>query len=77
KDAAPKLAAQSHRPSGAKGIALTPLARTFEDAAVVYSTVRVDIDRAARRATILIQGPTAPPPADAAGIESQGDQFWS
>ncbi|RTL72235.1 MAG: 2,3-epoxybenzoyl-CoA dihydrolase [Hyphomicrobiales bacterium] len=76
KDAASKLAAQSQRPAGAKGIALTPLARTFEDTAVVYSAVRVDIDRAGRRATILIQGPTAPPPADAAGIESQGDQFW-
>ena len=77
KDAAQQLAKQSHRPSDAKGITLGPLQRTFTEAGVDYSSVRVEIDRAARRATIQIQGPTQAPPADAAGIAAEGDQFWS
>jgi benzoyl-CoA-dihydrodiol lyase len=77
KEAARKLAAQSDRPgAGAKGIALTPLQRRFDADAVTYSSVKVEIDRAARRATILIQGPAEPPPATAEAMHAQGAQFW-
>jgi benzoyl-CoA-dihydrodiol lyase len=77
KEAARNLAAQSDRPGGgAKGIALTPLERRFEADAVVYSSVKVEIDRAARRATVTVQGPGEPPPASAEAMLAQGTQFW-
>jgi benzoyl-CoA-dihydrodiol lyase len=75
-DAARKLAALSDRPADAEGIQLSPLARTIEADAVIYSSVRVDIDRPARRATIAIHGPSAPPPDSAEAMRSQGAQFW-
>lgn len=74
--AAEALAASSDRPSDAKGISLTPLRRTFEADAVTYSSVRVEIDRAARRATITIAGPDAPPPASAGDLVEQGADVW-
>ena len=56
KDAAKTLGLQSDRSSDAKGIALTPIARTFADSAVTYSSVKVEIDRDARRATLTHPG---------------------
>src|SRR6186713_1601432 len=50
KDAASKLAAQSDRPAAATGIQLTALDRKIEDTALAYSSLKVDIDRATRRA---------------------------
>jgi benzoyl-CoA-dihydrodiol lyase len=76
KDAARKLAAKSDRPGNAKGIAFTPIQRAFEDDAVTYSSVKVEIDRAARRANITISAPTEPPPASAEEMQRQGAQFW-
>ena len=76
KEAAAKLAVGSHRPAGAKGVTLSPLAREIYGDAVVYSTVRVDIERAARRATITVMGPTTPVPATADAMVAAGDQFW-
>ena len=79
KDAAAKLAAGSHRPTGATGITLTPLKREIGADTVVYSTVRVDIDRAQRRATISIQGPDAPFESGAdtiAAVHAAGAEFW-
>lgn len=74
-EAARRLAAASDRPSGAKGIALTPLARTIAGDSVTYGLVKVEIDRAGKRATITLQGPTDVPPADAAAIHAQGAAF--
>jgi benzoyl-CoA-dihydrodiol lyase len=71
-----KLAALSNRPTGAKGVVLTPLDRTISGDLVTYSTVKVEIDRAGRRATILIQGPTAPPPASAAAMQAEAAAFY-
>jgi benzoyl-CoA-dihydrodiol lyase len=77
KEAAGKLAAQSDRPGGgAKGIALTPLNRKIEADAVTYSSLKVEIHRATRRATISIQGPGEAPPACAEAMHAQGAQFW-
>ena len=47
-----------HRPPQrrGKGIALTPLERSIDDDGVDYGFVSVDIDRAARLATITIRG---------------------
>jgi len=76
KEAARTLAAQSDRPREAKGIALTPLERKIEADAVTYSSVKVEIDRATRRAVLTIQGPSAPPPASADAMQQQGAAFW-
>jgi benzoyl-CoA-dihydrodiol lyase len=61
---------------GATGIALAPLARTIEGDRVRYPHLTIDIDRDGRAAHIHVHGPAAPPPADAAGIQAQGDAFW-
>ncbi|MGB3409055.1 MAG: 2,3-epoxybenzoyl-CoA dihydrolase, partial [Jannaschia sp.] len=63
-DRAREIAARNPR-DGANGIALTPVERTFTDAALTWSTVDVAIDRAARTATITVHGPEdAPRPID-------------
>jgi benzoyl-CoA-dihydrodiol lyase len=76
KEAARKLAAQSDRPGDAKGIALTALDRKIEADAVIYSSLKVEIDRDTRRATLTILGPDAPPPASAEAMHQQGAGFW-
>ncbi len=76
KDTAKKLASTSDRPADAKGIAFTPIERNIEDDAVTYSGVKIEIDRATRRATLTITGPSEPPPASVADMHKQGAQFW-
>jgi len=76
KDAAKKLAAQSDRQVGAKGIALSPIERSIEDSAVAYSSLRVEIDRATRRATLTIAGPAEQPPPSVDAMVAQGATFW-
>jgi benzoyl-CoA-dihydrodiol lyase len=71
-----QFAATSTRNASGKGIALTKLARTVDDGGVRYGFVSVDIDRAARTATISIQAPDAAPPADIDGLIGQGASFW-
>jgi benzoyl-CoA-dihydrodiol lyase len=73
---ATELAATVKKPAGAKGISLTQLSRKIDADTITYSTVKVAIDRAGRRATITILGPDATPPDDAAGMHTLGDQFW-
>ncbi len=74
---AAEFAAASDRPSGAAGIALGPLERRFEAGAVRYSSLAVEIDRAARLATLTVFGPEAPPPAGTgAPVGGEGDRFW-
>ncbi len=62
-----ELAALSDRPSsataGEQGIALNPLKRTIDEAGYHYEFVDVVIDRATRRATLTVSGPSAPQPA--------------
>ncbi|MFL5253567.1 MAG: 2,3-epoxybenzoyl-CoA dihydrolase [Rhodopila sp.] len=69
-----ELAEQSGR-HGGKGIALTPLQRTFVEDAVSYRHVQVAIDRAARSASVTVQGP-ADLPGDLRGIHEAGAAFW-
>ena len=72
-----QLAAQSDRPQDARGVALTPLQRSIEADALVYSTVRVDIDRSRRVATFTLQAPQGEQPRDAAGIEALGADWYA
>ncbi|WP_316206348.1 MULTISPECIES: 2,3-epoxybenzoyl-CoA dihydrolase [unclassified Bradyrhizobium] len=73
---AKEFAASSKRKGGGKGVALTPLKRTIDATSVRYGFVNVDIDRAARIATITIAAPEAAPPADIDGMIAQGASFW-
>lgn len=75
-DAVTRLTASSDRSSDVEGIALTPIDRTFDGDAVRYSTLQVDIDRSARRATLTIRGPDAAPPAAVADMQAAGAEFW-
>lgn len=69
------LVARADRPQAGHGITLSPLERTFSDDALCYSHVRVDLDRAGRRATITVRGP-AHVPADLAAVIREGATFW-
>jgi benzoyl-CoA-dihydrodiol lyase len=73
---AKQFAAGSKRNGIGKGIALTPLTRSIDDTGIRYGFVNVDIDRNARIATISIQAPDAPPPADIDGMIALGASFW-
>ncbi|MGH7309035.1 MAG: 2,3-epoxybenzoyl-CoA dihydrolase [Candidatus Rokuibacteriota bacterium] len=73
---AAELAARSDRPAAAPGIALTPLARAIEGDRIRYGHVVCALDRARGVAEITVAGPTAPPPADPAGVQAQGVAFW-
>jgi len=75
-EAAQRLAARSDRPDAEQGIKLTPLDRARDGDTVKYSSVRVEIDRLGRRATLMILGPGGPPPADIAGLQREGADFW-
>ena len=70
------FAARSDRPANAMGVALTPLARTIEGASVEYGFVRVQVDRGAGRADILVRGPDTAPPATAEAAQALGCAFW-
>jgi benzoyl-CoA-dihydrodiol lyase len=76
KDAAKKLSATSDRPKDAEGITFTPIERKFENDAVNYSSMKVDIDRGTRRATFTISAPVDPPPASVEEMHRRGAQFW-
>ncbi len=71
-----RLTNATARPAETTGIALTPLERTFEHGAIRYSSLDVDIDRSARRATLTIRGPVTAPPATTGDMQAQGASFW-
>jgi benzoyl-CoA-dihydrodiol lyase len=71
-----QLAAQSDRPANAKGVALTPIARTIEADALRYPNVTIEIDRAKRTATFTVKAPTGAPPTDIAAIEALGADWY-
>jgi len=70
------MAATSDRPLDSKGVALTPLQREIGDNSVNYSHLSIDLDRSGRIATLTLKAPTATPPADLAGIEAAGVDYW-
>ena len=75
-DRAKEFAAASKRNGNGKGVTLTPLSRTINEAGIRYGFVSVDIDRAQRIATISIKAPEEAPPADIDGLIAQGASFW-
>jgi benzoyl-CoA-dihydrodiol lyase len=73
---AKEFAAKSRRPTNAEGVSLTPLQREFSANGIEYTSVSVEIDRAARIATVTLRGPDAPPPESADAMVKQGAAFW-
>ncbi|AVT79564.1 MULTISPECIES: 2,3-epoxybenzoyl-CoA dihydrolase [Rhodopseudomonas] len=71
-----ELAAASPRNGSGAGVQLTPLQRQFDDTSVRYGLVGVEIDRAARIATITLTGPDAAPPTSVEALQAQGASFW-
>ena len=71
-----ELARASDRPVDGKGVALTPLQRSVDDAGYHYGHVDAVIDRGRRTATFTVRGPALPQPADIAGIEAAGATWW-
>ena len=76
KERALALAATSDRPADAAGIALTPLARTVDDAGYRYEHVDVRIDRRARCATITVSAPKSLPAEGLGPIVAAGASWW-
>ena len=76
KERALALAAASDRPADAKGVALTPLARTVDAAGYRYAHVDVRIDRRGRSATITVSAPDAPPAEGLDPILAAGAAWW-
>jgi benzoyl-CoA-dihydrodiol lyase len=72
---AAEIAATSDRPAEARGIRLPTLERAETAGSVAYRYATVTMDRAARRAHILLRGPQSLP-ADLAGIHVEGAAFW-
>jgi benzoyl-CoA-dihydrodiol lyase len=71
-----ELAQASDRPQDAKGIALTPLARTTDEGGYRYEFVDVAIDRGARQATLTVKAPLDVQPSDIAAIAALGAKWW-
>jgi benzoyl-CoA-dihydrodiol lyase len=71
-----ELARQSDRPADAKGVALTPLARTIEADALRYSHVTIEIDRARRTATFTVKGPSGAQPTTIDAIIAAGAGWY-
>ena len=71
-----ELAAQSDRPSGARGITLTPLKRTIDEAGYHYEFVDATIDRAARHATLTVSAPDGQQPGGIDAIVAAGCDWW-
>ena len=73
---ATEAAATSKRPSDAKGVQLTRLARQDSGDEISYPYVSAKIDRAGRRVDITVQGPTEAPPAGASAVLVRGVDYW-
>ncbi len=71
-----KLAAQSDRPAGAKGVTLTPLKRTVDEAGLHYRHVDVEWNREARTATITVRAPESAVEDTLEKVLAAGADWW-
>ena len=70
------LKGQSTRSGPAKGVELTPLKATIDDAGYHYETVDVLVDRDTRIATITVNAPKSSIESTIDAIEAAGVQWW-
>jgi len=73
---AQEFASRSRRAGEAKGIVLTPLARTIEDRAITYDHLTVELGRDLSCATFTVRGPDRPAPSSAGEVMELGCDFW-
>jgi len=71
-----ELAAGSDRPADAQGVVLTPLQRSAEPDALIYTHVAVRIDRSRRAATFTVKAPSGQQPEDIASVEAAGADWY-
>jgi benzoyl-CoA-dihydrodiol lyase len=76
KQRALKLAEQSDRPLDAKGVALTPLKRTVDDAGLHYEFVDAQLNREARTVTLTLRAPEFVPAYSTASALAAGANCW-
>ncbi len=76
KQRAAKLADQSDRPIGAKGVALPPLKRTVDDAGLHYEYVDARLDREARSVTLTVCAPKGPAEDTLEKVLDAGANWW-
>ena len=76
RERAQDLAQKSDKADVDKGIALTPLSRSFAEDGITYSAVEVTLHRAEKRATVTIKGPEADAPADMDAFTAEGAEAW-
>jgi benzoyl-CoA-dihydrodiol lyase len=69
-------AAESARPDGATGVALTPLAPDIAADGLTYGHVTVTVDRSLRAAHVTIAAPTEPQPATPDDLAAAGADAW-
>ena len=76
KQRALQLAELSDRPTGAKGVPLTPLKKTADDAGLHYEYVDVRCNRAGRTATIIVHAPESVVEQTVEGALAAGANWW-
>ena len=73
---ASQLAELSDRPSGARGVALTPLRRTIDHTGYHYEYVDAQIDRQARIVTLTVRAPETVREKSVDEIVEAGPDWW-
>jgi len=73
---AKRLAAQTDRPSDGKGVLLTPLRRTIDEAGIHYDHVDVQIDSSSRTITLTARAPKADEAVGIDAILNRGVEWW-
>jgi benzoyl-CoA-dihydrodiol lyase len=76
KQRALKLAELSDRPSNAKGVELTTVKRTVDEAGVHYEYVDAKVNREARTVTLTIRGPESIPQYTIESALAAGAHWW-
>jgi benzoyl-CoA-dihydrodiol lyase len=76
KQRALKLAELSDRPADAKGVTLTPVKRTVDEAGVHYEFVDAQVNREARSATLTVRAPEAVPSYAVESAVAAGANWW-
>ena len=76
KQRALKLAEQSDRPAGAKGVASTPVQRTVDEAGLHYEYVDAQVNREARSVTLTVRAPKAVPMQSIESVLAAGASWW-
>ncbi len=74
---AAELAETSHRPTGATGIALTPLDKRRTEDTIDYRYLSLKLDRAAGTVEFTVIAPADPAGSEIAAAHQQGSDFWT